>query len=293
MTIIISVIISSINFSIVCYSSLWKVKSKMDVVDMKLANELREREKELDCLYRLTPLFTSYTGMEEPLLRKISIELSKAMTSPESLVIDLKIVPVTETPQELGESDFIAETMLNKEEKLILHLRFTTNQGRLVLREKHLLKSAVELSVAAIQRLRNEAAIKEKNTTLSELLTRLQKERDKDTEAMQVQIRTLIFPLLNQLSQKIPEHNKALVAMIQSELEGFPNGGKNFSPLLSILTPRELEICGFVAKGIGSKEIADFLGISIETVERHRCTIRKKLDLNGKAVNLQTYLINL
>lgn len=267
--------------------------SKFAQTDCTIAEELKEREKELDCLYRLTPLFTSYNGMENPLLRQISIELTKAMTNPGTLDISLSIVAREEDFPNSDKGDFYTETRLNNEEKLTLLLHFTATKGVLVSREEHLLKSALDLSAAAIQRLRNEASIKEKNTTLTELLTRLQREREKDAESIQVRIRTSIFPLLNQLNQQLREEENSLVSMIQSELEELTQNGRNFNSLVGILTPREMEICSFVVKGISSKVIASSLKISVETVERHRCTIRKKLNLNGTSINLTTYLTNL
>lgn len=259
----------------------------------KIKKELREREKELDCLYHLTPLLTSYSGSEEPLLSRITLELTKAMTDPLSINIDLVLESRMDCNLISDSTDLFTATALNKEERLSLYLRFTNNEDRLDVREKNLLLSVVDLTAAAVQRLRNEASIKEKNTTLTELLTRLQMERDKDAEGLQIKMRTFLFPLLNQLHQSVPDKSKKLISLIQSELEEITNIGRDFNSLLGILTPRELEICSFVAKGIVSKEIADSLNISIETVERHRCTIRKKLEINNKAINLQSYLTTL
>ncbi|MFW2365664.1 MAG: helix-turn-helix transcriptional regulator, partial [Desulforhopalus sp.] len=42
--------------------------------------------------------------------------------------------------------------------------------------------------------------------------------------------------------------------------------------------------------GSTSKDIADGLAISIETVQTHRKNIRRKLGLSGKDVNLFAYL---
>ena len=58
------------------------------------------------------------------------------------------------------------------------------------------------------------------------------------------------------------------------------------------LTKRELEICHLIKNGLSSKEIADMLYISERTAENHRTSIRKKLDLNNKKVNLHIFLQN-
>ena len=57
------------------------------------------------------------------------------------------------------------------------------------------------------------------------------------------------------------------------------------------LTVREREIVKLVAEGRSSKEIADFLFISIRTVDNHRANIMQKLKLK-KTVELVRYAIN-
>ncbi|KFG89499.1 Chemotaxis protein CheY [Sphingobium herbicidovorans NBRC 16415] len=49
--------------------------------------------------------------------------------------------------------------------------------------------------------------------------------------------------------------------------------------LLSRLTCREVEVLRLVAEGDGNKQIADRLGVSVRTVETHRATIAKKLNV--------------
>ena len=49
----------------------------------------------------------------------------------------------------------------------------------------------------------------------------------------------------------------------------------------NILSPRELEVLKFVGEGYASKEIADLLSISINTVSRHRQNILEKLKVKN------------
>lgn len=46
------------------------------------------------------------------------------------------------------------------------------------------------------------------------------------------------------------------------------------------LTPRQTEILTLVAKGLGTREIADALGLSHKTVESHRAQIMQRLDVH-------------
>ena len=71
----------------------------------------------------------------------------------------------------------------------------------------------------------------------------------------------------------------------QRILDGYLEGRKKIkeqSPWDTV-TQREREILKLIAEGYLNKEIADFLSISIKTVEKHRANIMKKLDLHNVA----------
>ena len=65
---------------------------------------------------------------------------------------------------------------------------------------------------------------------------------------------------------------------------------KKFEQNRAKLTPRELDVCELIQKGMSSKEIAEELTLSPQTVHKHRRTIRKKLQLDNKGVNLAAFL---
>ena len=66
-------------------------------------------------------------------------------------------------------------------------------------------------------------------------------------------------------------------------IHGYLLGLKSEQPakLMGTLTPREVEILKLIAEGYKSKEIADYLYISVNTVDKHRANIMKKLDLHS------------
>jgi len=49
------------------------------------------------------------------------------------------------------------------------------------------------------------------------------------------------------------------------------------------LSPREIEIAGFVTEGLSSKEIASDLNLSVRTVEKHRANIMDKIGVREVA----------
>ena len=69
----------------------------------------------------------------------------------------------------------------------------------------------------------------------------------------------------------------------QLVIDGYLDGKKGFgsgSPW-DTLTQREREILKLIAEGYKNKEIADYLCISVKTVEKHRANLMKKLDLHS------------
>lgn len=67
-----------------------------------------------------------------------------------------------------------------------------------------------------------------------------------------------------------------------SDQDGSKSGG------LESLSGREMEIIGYLRKGLASKEIAGLLSVAVKTVEVHRYNILKKLNIKNTAslVNL-------
>lgn len=66
-------------------------------------------------------------------------------------------------------------------------------------------------------------------------------------------------------------------------IEGYLEGRKTLKSSSSwdTLTPREREILKLIGEGYKNKEIADYLCISVKTVEKHRANLMKKLDLHN------------
>jgi len=55
----------------------------------------------------------------------------------------------------------------------------------------------------------------------------------------------------------------------------------------SRLSSRELQVISLIGRGLGTREIADSLSLSVKTVETHRLTIKRKLALDTNAQLVQ------
>lgn len=60
----------------------------------------------------------------------------------------------------------------------------------------------------------------------------------------------------------------------------------NVSDIQNKLSPTESKVCKYIQQGKGTKEIAEELNLSIDTIQTHRKNIRKKLGLRGKNISL-------
>jgi two-component system response regulator NreC len=68
-------------------------------------------------------------------------------------------------------------------------------------------------------------------------------------------------------------------------IEGYLGGRKTFKTTTpwDTLTQREREILKLIAEGYRNSEIAEYLFISVKTVEKHRANLMKKLNLHSTA----------
>jgi DNA-binding NarL/FixJ family response regulator len=71
---------------------------------------------------------------------------------------------------------------------------------------------------------------------------------------------------------------------------GSGKGGESLASPWDTLTHREREVLKLVAEGHPNKYIADYLCLSVKTVEKHRSNLMKKLDLHN-ASTLTAYAI--
>ena len=69
----------------------------------------------------------------------------------------------------------------------------------------------------------------------------------------------------------------------EAVLDGYLKAGREAAATTEPLTPREREIVQLLAEGKSNKEVADTLGISPKTIETHRATIMRKLELKSFA----------
>lgn len=137
--------------------------------------------------------------------------------------------------------------------------------------------------------------LEESNIALKVLIDKGQDARSDMEENILANIRQLIIPALEELkTTQLDGHQATLASNIETNLLDL------FSPMVRLLTsefleltPMEIRIANQIKHGKSTKEIADSLELSNQTVETHRKNIRKKLGISNKPVNLRTHLLTL
>ncbi len=136
------------------------------------------------------------------------------------------------------------------------------------------------------------AGIEEMNTALKVLLRQREQDRNDVEESVAANIRGALIPFIRRLKNTVLNKNQvAYLDTIESRLKEIA------SPLLKELfqnklglTPTEAQIVSLLREGKTSKEIAQTLNVSINTVKFHRMNLRRKLGLNGRNNNLRAKL---
>lgn len=132
------------------------------------------------------------------------------------------------------------------------------------------------------------------NSALKVLLAQGEKDKQELEAKVRSNIHTLVFPYLERMKKNRSGENTTYLNLIESNLHEIISSLSTTLPgKLSKLTPQEIVVACLAREGKQDKDIARILNASIHTVKTHRRSMRKKLGLNGKRVNLRNYLLNL
>lgn len=128
--------------------------------------------------------------------------------------------------------------------------------------------------------------------TLRNVMSSVEKEKAGLERLIAHKIETILLPALDKAKREpAKDIQDGYLHFIREQLLGLT---KTFPRELDIgfvrLTRSEMKICQYLQAGYSSKEIADALNISFETIQTHRKNIRRKLGLHGKKISLYTFL---
>jgi PAS domain S-box-containing protein len=139
------------------------------------------------------------------------------------------------------------------------------------------------------------ANLQETNTALKVLLKRRQVDKQGFEEQVMYNVKKFILPYLDMLKgTAIDARQEAYLRILEINLGDVTSA---FSRGLSLefygLTTSELKVANFIRQGKRTREIAALTGLSQRTIEAYRMSIRRKLRIINKKVNLRTMLMSM
>ena len=281
----------------------------------RLQHLLTEREKELDALYQLAALFSRTVDDVPQVMKETATILQASMQYPACARVE---IDADGYHASVGDACppvdvYRARRTYSIEKQIRVEVFYCARSDddepdkTIDERERRLIGSTAALMGDLLQRKemdevlrqstatlgRQAAELERKNTALREVLSQIEQEKQALLRDARMHIDTYVRPYLHEIAERNDADDwiRSRVAQVESSLALlFTTGEHKLVALAGRLSPREAEICGLIRNGMTTKEIGAFLHISEATVERHRNTIRRKLNLNRTKVNLTSFL---
>ena len=137
--------------------------------------------------------------------------------------------------------------------------------------------------------------LEEVNAALKVLLKRREEDKIELAESVQINVKQLVLPYLEKLKKSnLEPHQMTLIGILESHCRDVVSPFINkLSSKFIKLTPTEIKLADLIKSGRTTKEAAELLGLSENTVQVHRHHIRSKLGLKHAKINLRSYLRSL
>jgi DNA-binding CsgD family transcriptional regulator len=293
-------------------SRFWRIPFSEETEPSKVEVALRERIKELNCLYGITQLAEVHSDSIEDLLRDLVIFLPFSWQYPEITCARItfrekvykserfKVTKWRQMSRIQIYNEPVGEVVM-----FYLEERPAADEGPFLREERALLDAVAERIGASAMRISAEQelqetnrqliverkALQETNAALRSVLARIAEEKEEIYMDVHANVGRIIMPILHALSLELPRAQRKYIEMLRTNLEEITSPlGSRLSKTSLSLTPTEIHISNMIRSGLRTKEIAQIRGVSEATISRHRERIRKKLKLTNSRINLMTYL---
>lgn len=293
-------------------SRQWRLPPSVESHPTKVGHALRERIKELNCLYAVAHLAEQHPRSLDALLQGVVDILPPSWQYP-----DITCARITFDGRSVTTRDFRV-TRWRQQAQIIVHSEGVgmvevfyredmpeSYEGPFLEEERALIDAVAEHIGLIAARMATEEqleetnrqltiereAIRETNAALRTVLNRIEDEKREIRKDIEANVEKILLPILHALAIRIPKNQRRYVDLLRHNLEDIAAPFVNtLSRKYRSLTPTEIRICKMIRDGMPTKEIAAIRGISPATISRHREHIRKKLGIANEAVNLTTYL---
>lgn len=291
---------------------LWRIPFSNETEYSKIEIALRERIKELNCLYGLSQLAERHLNSLENLLQELVNFLPYSWQYPEITCARIFFKGNTYKSERFKVTDWRQSSQIYMYHEAVgevsifyLEECLPAEEGPFLREERALLDAVAEHIGTIAVRISAELelletnrqltlerqALQESNTALRAVLAQIEEDKQEIHRDIRTNVEKILMPILHALSLQLPPIQRKYVEMLQTNLEEIT------SPFISQLsrsyhsmTPTEIAICNMIRIGMRTKEIAQTRGVSEATINRHREKIRRKLKITNEDVNLATFL---
>ncbi len=291
---------------------LWRIPLPTESDPQQVEAALRERIKELNCLYGISQLAERHLDSLDDLLHDLVNFLPHSWQYPEVACARILFRGNVYTSDRFEVTNWRQSSRIYMYHEPVgevaifyLEERPPADEGPFLKEERALLDTVaeqigtiatrisadLELQETNRQLTLERKALQEANTALRILLSRIEQEKEEIYRDIRMNVEKILMPILHALASQLPPSQRTYIEMLRTNLEDIT------SPFISQLslayhsmTPTEIAICNMIRSGLRTKEIAEMRGVSEATVNRHREKIRRKLNLTNQDVNLATFL---
>jgi DNA-binding CsgD family transcriptional regulator len=290
----------------------WYILPSETYEPSEVERALRERIKELNCLYGITRLTERGPDSLEEFLKRVVNILPPSWQYPEITCARITFQGKTYKTEGFKITKWrqAARIMMFNEPVGEVEVFYTQQKPALYegpfLREERTLIDAVAENIGAVamrlsaeqklqetnkQLMVEREALREANATLKTILSRIEEEKLKIHKDIHSNVQKVLLPIIYALQTEIPKPQRKYAELLRDNLTEITSPFINqLTEKYRSLTPTEIAICNMIRTGLRSKEIAEIRGVSTATISRHRERIRRKLEIANKDVNLTSYL---
>jgi PAS domain S-box-containing protein len=139
------------------------------------------------------------------------------------------------------------------------------------------------------------ASLEDANSALRVLLSHKARGTDDLEKSVVANVKKLVLPYVAKIrAGRLSDGQAAYLDTVESNLNHIISPFlQKMAAVYSGFTPTEIQIAASIRDGKTTKEIAELLNVGTSTVHTHRNSIRAKLGLAHKDVNLRSYLLSL
>ncbi len=291
---------------------LWRIPFNDDTEYANVESALRERIKELNCLYGVAQLSERHFNSLDDLLEELVNFLPHSWQYPDLTCVRLvfkektyKSIGFKVTEWRQSSRIYIYSEPVGEVAIFYLEECPPADEGPFLKEERALLDAladqigtiATRISAELeLQRINKQLslerkALQESNTALRLVLARIEEEKQEIHRDIKTNVDKILMPILHAFALELPQTQSEYIEMLKTNLEELTSPFvRHLSNSYHSLTPAEIAICNMIQNDLRTKAIAQIRGVSTATINRHRENIRRKLKITNSDVNLATYL---